>query len=321
MNTTGTDPESDYNNHQSPSNDDLIIKFFRQTAQEQDIANRYSMLLNQPYKSDVRFIFEMENNISLSAHKLILITGSPKFYAMFSDDKCNQTAYVKISNISSSTFQEMLNFVYGGCTNCKVTEWNAIAIMNAAHEYEIVNLENMICEYLIPKITVQNVCKLYEQSYFFKNQFALDCEKKLKQETSSILLTDAFLSTSVDTLKRILAFDEMAATECELFDAMLKWADLACQNSEVPSTAENKRNILKGAEKLIRFPRMDIDLFINCSEKVCSFFEDNEIGEIFVAITNPTHCRNTTLPYSTRQRIHPSTKHCDSDSESVSDEE
>lgn len=271
-------------------------------AMEKDLSNRYGMLVNQSYKSDVQFIFvEAEETTTLYAHKSILITGSPVFDAMFNNGKWKENESFEIVDISSETFKEILNYVYAHKT-CNLTESNATEMMYAARKYEIITLEEIICDFLITKITTENVCRFYEANYLLGNKLAAKCEQLIKNETQSILVTDAFLSLSIDTLQNILSFDEMDVEEHELFRGLINWAESACVKAEMANTLENKRDLLKDAVKLIRFPIMTMDNFIKCSTNLSSFFTREEMGAIYFAINEPEYVGNHLLPYSSAKR-------------------
>lgn len=276
--------------------------FIDEITKETDLTKRYGMLVNHPFKSDIQFVFEAEK-VTLFAHKFVMITGSPVFYAMLNGDKWIEKETVKIVDISSTAFTEMLNYIYTHQLR-NLTESNASEIMQCAHKYQLVALEEIVCDFLITELTVENVCKLYEDSFLLDNKLSAKCEDMIQRKTTSILRTDAFRSLDIATLKKILSFDQFAADEYRLFLGMLEWVECACRTAEISNNnVKNKRELLKDAETLIRFPAMTMENFLKCSKKLSSIYSTTEIGEIFLSIAEPTYyAERDALPYCSANR-------------------
>lgn len=267
-------------------------KFIEKLTEEPDLAKRYGMFVNNPYKSDVQFVFETEKVI-LFGHKLVILSGSPVFNAMFNGDKWMEQDIVKIIDIRSAVFTEILNYIYSH--NCNLRESNAVEIMSGAHKYQIVNLENFVCDFLISRLTIENVCTLYEASFLFENKLSAKCADMIKRQAELIFSTQAFLDLNVVTLKNILSFEQFFCEEYKLVIDMVKWAEFKFQGDD-KCNSENIRERLKGAEKLIRFPTMSVDDFAKCSSELNSIFSNEEIGALFLSITQPA-TKNDALPY------------------------
>lgn len=253
-----------------------------------NLSSRYELLINNPYQSDVKFIFDDGQNFELYAHKLIAGAGSTVFCTMFDEEnwtKNNTDGKILISDINSDIFKELIYFIYTHKT-LNLNETNAFDILSAAIKYKVFGLEAQVINYLSAKMTVENVCEYYRKSFIFDNILTKRAKKMIQQQTKEVFQTESFKVITLDTLKEILNFSPLSISEDEVFRFMLIWGLNACKRNEIPTSIENIRNILDGAEKLIRFPTMDIEAFIICTKMLKrQFFTNEEMGEIFYCIT------------------------------------
>lgn len=267
-------------------------------------SNRFGMLVNNSFQSDVRFIFEKEG-VTLFAHRFLLITGSPVFCHMFSGVWLEDET-VKITDTPSAVFKEIFQYLY---TNelSNISESNAFDIMNGARKYEIYKLEEIVCEFLIGKLTSENVCLYYDNCVLFDNALTWACERFIERNTRLCLKSVSFHSANIFTLKRILSLDRVQVEEHELFEAMLRWADATCLELGLARSRSNKRSVLKGAEILIRFPTMTAQMFGQCLRVngALEFFSKDEIAEMYVQLVAPQNVsfNYSNLPYNRVKRI------------------
>ena len=67
------------------------------------------------------------------------------------------------------------------------------------------------------------------------------CWNMIDTETEAILETETFSRLDRPTLQSILHRNTLYVKERSVFDAMVRWARLECENKEVESNAENIR--------------------------------------------------------------------------------
>lgn len=234
------------------------MDFIRRVIKGKNFSKRMLMMVNQRYKSDVRFIFETES-IAMHAHKNILTAGSPVFDAMFTGDHWAEKDTVNIVDIPSDAFKALLEYVYAKELGPSFHESYALDILYAAHKYEILTLEKIICDFLVQQLDIENVCQFYEASQFYDNRLTVESANFLKLMTWQTLKTDGFLSLQIETIKRILDFDELNAKKKELFSGLVSWSGRACHSAGLLPTLENRRLLLKGAQQHVRFRAITAD--------------------------------------------------------------
>ncbi|EFX81975.1 hypothetical protein DAPPUDRAFT_302879 [Daphnia pulex] len=142
--------------------------------------------VNNPELSDVQF--RVEGRV-FYAHKLILITASPRFKSMLNSKFCEgNPPIIQINDIRYDIFQMVMHYLYkGGCENLDVNQNDVLELMAAANFFQLdgllrfcesrcstlVDLDNIVSMYIHAK--VYNAVQLLEycQGFLLQNMVAL----------------------------------------------------------------------------------------------------------------------------------------------------
>ena len=83
-----------------------------QTGKSVVECNRY--MLENHIETDIEFVLQTGSgrNVSLPAHKYVLMSRNPVFFAMFSGPMAESGKAVNISDVSPSAFRQMLRWVF-----------------------------------------------------------------------------------------------------------------------------------------------------------------------------------------------------------------
>ena len=92
------------------------------------IKERTAVMFNNELIADVHFIVGSgSNQRRIPAHKFIMVTGSPVFYAMFYGGLAEDKKEVTIPDVDPQAFFNLLRWVYGRI-NGPVKIWNMIGM-------------------------------------------------------------------------------------------------------------------------------------------------------------------------------------------------
>lgn len=147
------------------SNGDLCIKFEIEYIEELDKYKAHNMdtykfqaldrletLLDNQEFSDIKFVL---NNKTIYANKLILVSGSSVFSAMFKHQmKEARENVIKITDIPYEVLMETLRFIYAGKVN--EIEKYAKELLAAADMYNLEGLKEMCTIHLCKSMSVDN---------------------------------------------------------------------------------------------------------------------------------------------------------------------
>lgn len=267
-------------------------KYYQQSATaiksvstgERNLENRLGNLVNNPQCSDVTILIEGEN-VAFYAHRVFLTTDSRVMCQMLNNSNRKEDPIV-ITDITSDVMFEVLHYLYTYKTN-NLNIGNVSAVMYAAQKYEIISLIEITLQYIIPKLNALNVCVFYEDSLVFDNdEIGKRCEQIISEETAEILQMDSFKAIGFEALTSILLLKSLAVDEVDLFMATMEWAKESCKKANKTIIDGTLRELLRNAENLIRFPTMSIVDFQKCTSKYPHFFNFDELGRIYMAITS-----------------------------------
>ena len=82
-------------------------------------------MLNNPVMSDIKFVFPDHDKQRIPAHKYVLATSSPVFFAMFYGELCEKKETIEIDECDPDIFLQFLCFLYRDCVTIQ-DENNAI---------------------------------------------------------------------------------------------------------------------------------------------------------------------------------------------------
>lgn len=243
------------------------------------VTSRNAVLLNNHIWSDLNISFPTEN-VTIPAHRIIVAPASSVLADMIGQT-VNGNYLIEIDDLSHNSFMEILRYIYTDFL--QITMDNAISTMNAARKYKLHYLEEKCINTIAAEIKADNVCT-YFNNCTEDNVIVERCLKLIRAETRPVLQSESFLTLTNEKMIKLLQIEGLNATEKDLYEAALKWAENACALSGVECSASNKRKMLNNGELLIRFPTMDINTFMECVQLDVDFFTKEEIGELNISI-------------------------------------
>lgn len=245
-------------------------------------------LLNNKSNSDVQFHFTKENAL-LYGHKLIMGLRSSVFKEMFHCCQNLQTEHrdiFVIEDTSPSAFLEMLKFIYTDEAN--IMSNNFAEIMEAARKYSVNHLEKMCCDFMKPKLDVENCCSYFQQCFIYDNELTKDCLDMITENIASIISRNLWKDFNEDQMLTILKKDNLDISELDLFEGVMKWAIHSCENEGIEATAQSVRHLFTVVFDMVRFPTMTLEEFCIFHRTNEYFLNTEEISDIFQYINAGT---------------------------------
>lgn len=279
-----------------------IIKNIEQqqnNKQNLTIYDALENLIEHKETSDIRFNFSSTID-TICAHKCILSIRSPVFAAMIHGDWLEKDN-VLISDITINVFRKFITYLYtdNGIDLSSENDDTIADLMYCAHKYEIIQLENIISEFISNKINSTNVLCYYKIYHFYNNSIIVKkCMNVISNSTLKVIDCDDFKTLPIELIKNILQLNRVSVSEFVLFKGVLIWAAEQCKKMNLQTNSTYKRKVLDGAHRLIRFPTMQAQEFFDVIVMEPHFFEPIEIGEIFMTIRG----ENLTSIYSNVSR-------------------
>ncbi|XP_037025320.1 BTB/POZ domain-containing protein 3-like [Bradysia coprophila] len=208
--------------------------------------------------ADIVFVFKIdEETEKIPAHKNVLASFSPVFYAMFLGP-IKETERVKIVDSSPEAFKEFLTFFY--LEEVKLTMENMAEVVRLCDKYDMnEHLENYASSH-IGQVAIEDICWAYQLAVLAKHDpLKSFCEKIICAFPDDVFKSESFLNCNREVLKQILQFEALPCKETEVFQACIAWVTHDCQQNGIEINSKNLKTQLGDCFYFIRFNTMSND--------------------------------------------------------------
>ncbi|XP_069102826.1 BTB/POZ domain-containing protein 3-like isoform X2 [Argopecten irradians] len=246
--------------------------------------------------SDVTFLVGAKRT-HVAAHKLIISSRSPVFFAMFNGLLAEQGEVI-IPDIKEEAFKPFLHYLY--TDQIQLTYQCVVPVMSVARKYCVDVLVSACQEFLQRSLSPENACFLMEESHVYtEDQLMAACLQVIAKHPQAVLQSNTFVDLCPACLIGITKSDELAVDECLLYRSIIKWANKKCIRLDLKNTGNNKREVLGDILFTIRFPIMDQTFFL---DQVCvdGVLTNDEVVDILMFIRKKK--KDVSTSFSTKRR-------------------
>lgn len=154
--------------------------------------------------SDVSFLLG-PNEEQLFAHKLFLMTASPIFHKVLSENHNDVTLTIKIPQISKSTMIEICRYAYTEVPNLSPT--NMLDIFHAALKFEMRHLMEKVIEYVAKQVNENSVFSiLHENNERYRHwQINKKCFDFIQKHHQKCVKSKNWMKVTPDLMRLILS--------------------------------------------------------------------------------------------------------------------
>lgn len=226
------------------------------------VLERNSHMFNNPFMSDVTLTSGENKLVSFYAHKYVLATSSPVFYAMFYGSMAENVSTLHLCDTDDKSLMEFLRFLY--TDEVILTMDITLHVLYLAKKYLVYSLIEKCTNTIRGNISPINVIPVLENRILFDEvEIETKCWETLDRFTSIAVKSDHFKETSYSTLAAIVKRDTLNISQVELFEALLKWSGYQCLKRCMEASSENKRRILGNVIYEVRMLSMTEEQFVN----------------------------------------------------------
>ncbi|OWF53341.1 BTB/POZ domain-containing protein 6-like [Mizuhopecten yessoensis] len=203
---------------------------------------------------DVTFLVG-ESKHRIPAHKTILISRSPVFYAMF-EGNLAEKGEIAIPDIEQEVFTMFLWYLY--TDTIELTVNTATSVLSAARKYMVDRLVKNCETFLKSSLTTENVCLLLEQAHIYTEEgIKEDCVNMIARSPEEVLKSTSFVDLCGVCVKSITEPDDLAVEESVVYEAVMRWSEAECGRQGLEVTDTNRREVLGDIIYTVRFPIID----------------------------------------------------------------
>ena len=247
-----------------------------------NVRERNMFMFKNELLSDVTFRVGKDdfNSEVMHAHKYVLATASPVFFAMLYGDLAENTSTVDVKDCDPESFTEFLRFVY--CDQSNLNSNSVLGVLYLAKKYIIPVLVKQCVSYLMENIAIDNVLEvLHCARCFSEEKLERHCWSLVSRKTYEIVNSEAFLDVEKPLLEAILEKDSLTINEIDLFNAVKNWSEKECSRGQIEITTKNQRAVIGNLINLIRFPVMSAKEFAEGPAR-SNLLDVKDIKDIFI---------------------------------------
>ena len=228
------------------------------------ITERGNFMFNNDLLSDISLVVRSssvedetkKSKMAIPAHKFVLSSCSPVFFAMFCGEMAERSGSVDLPDCEYEGVLEMLRYMYGG--KAELNENNVMQVLYVAKKYILPSLADECVRFLEEKVNTGNVfCVLSHAQQYDEKDLVDQCWEVIDRETEEVLKSEAFATIERSLLEAVVKRDTLTIREVELFKAVNLWATKECERQGQSANGNAKRFMIgEGIVKKIRFPVM-----------------------------------------------------------------
>lgn len=226
-----------------------------------NLRERNEFMFGNELISDIKFSVGKSSDAkkTIPAHKYVLGTASPVFFAMLYGDFAKDDI-ISIDDCEPQPFLELLRFLY--CDKVNLSSSNVLDVLYLANKYIVPVLSKECVNYLLENVLTDNVLDVLNAAVCFgEARLEKHCWSILSRCTSEIFLSDSFVEIDSQLMKSILKKDCLNVEEIDVFHAIKRWAAGECRRQNITPNTDNMREVLCDIISLIRFPVMSAKEF------------------------------------------------------------
>ena len=253
-------------------------------------------MFNRDLLSDVSLVVRASSDesmpkkskMAIPAHKFVLSSCSPVFFAMFCGEMAEKSDSVDLPDCEYEGVLEMLRYMYSG--KVELNENKVMQVLYVAKKYILPSLADECIKFLQENLNTGNVfCVLSHAQQYDEKILVEQCWEMIDKATEEVVKSEEFPKIERSLLEAVVMRDSLNITEVDLFKAVDLWATKECERQGLTPDGNMKRkiigeNILKG----IRFPVMQEKEFVSIvlSSKILTPEEVYEMMKHFNSVAS-----------------------------------
>ena len=228
------------------------------------VLERNMHMFNNPVMSDIKFVFPDHDKQSIPAHKYVLATSSPVFFAMFYGELRETKETIEIRESDPDIFLQFLCFLY--CDEVTYQdENNAIQLWYLADKYDVSSLVTKCLDFLDGAIKPLNAFDIIPHARKLNTEkLEESCWEVIDYNAQDIIDDNSFSELSHELLLEFVKRSSLRIDELSLFKAVDRWATKRCADETKAVNGASKRSLLgEDLVEHIRFQAMSPQEFSN----------------------------------------------------------
>lgn len=195
----------------------------------------------------------MADNIEIAAHKMVLASCSPYFYAMFTGFDESRQERITLQGVDHHALQLLIEYVYTALVH--VTEDNVQVLLTAANLLQLTDVRDACCDYLQTQLDPTNCLGIRDFADMHGCLELLNyADTYIEQHFSEVVQFDEFLNLTQPQVASLIRSDRLLVSgEEKVYEAVIAWVlyDADGRQSQLAQLMEHVRLPLLAQEYLV----------------------------------------------------------------------
>uniref|UniRef100_A0A182QFF8 BTB domain-containing protein n=1 Tax=Anopheles farauti TaxID=69004 RepID=A0A182QFF8_9DIPT len=228
---------------------------YRNNIHTQRSFEAMNMMREQNLLCDVVLVAE---GIEIPAHKMVLASCSPYFYAMFTGFEESRQDRITLQGVDPRALQLLIEYVYRAVV--EVTEDNVQILLTAANLLQLTDVRDACCDYLQTQLDPSNCLGIRD---FADIHGCIDllnyAETYIEHHFSEVVQYDEFLNLTSDQVAHLIRSDRLSVpTEEKVYECVITWVQY-----DVPGRQHHLAELMEH----VRLPLLSQDYLVQYVEK------------------------------------------------------
>uniref|UniRef100_A0A182K984 BTB domain-containing protein n=1 Tax=Anopheles christyi TaxID=43041 RepID=A0A182K984_9DIPT len=228
---------------------------YRNNIHTQRSFEAMNMMREQNLLCDVVLVAE---GIEIPAHKMVLASCSPYFYAMFTGFEESRQDRITLQGVDPRALQLLIEYVYRAVV--EVTEDNVQILLTAANLLQLTDVRDACCDYLQTQLDPSNCLGIRD---FADIHGCIDllnyAETYIEQHFSEVVQFDEFLNLTGDQVAHLIKSDRLSVpTEEKVYECVIAW---------IQYDVNGRQHHLADLMEHVRLPLLSQDYLVQYVEK------------------------------------------------------
>ena len=212
---------------------------------------------------------------TITAHKVILVAGSPYFNAMFNGSFSEaESKVVKFEEVTFFGLKAVVDEIY--CKTPAILAGNVCDILSAAHLFQMENLLSSVCDSMITYMSSENCFQFLEYAQKYELESVVDAVYQfIVDNFAKIADNEQLYGTPKYEFCNYLSLDSLQTEfhEIEVYKAAKKWLDVN-NVSDSETVSEIMRNVRFGLIKSETLSEVMNDSVLADNVECCNMVRD-----------------------------------------------
>lgn len=214
-----------------------------------------NIMRKQHLLCDVTLIVE---NVEIPAHKMVLASCSPYFYAMFNSFEESKQDRITLKQVDHQALSLLVDYVY--TAEILVTEDNVQSLLPAANLLQLMDVRDACCDFLQSQLHPTNCLGIRA---FADLHGCLDlltqAETYIEQHFTEVVECEEFITLTHQQVSKLICSDRLTVpSEEKVFECVISW---------VQHNLENRRKHLASLMEHVRLPLLSQDYLVQRVEE------------------------------------------------------